>query len=168
MLKSENIFLRKVQLTDVDFILSCENNTENWEISGTTKPFTKTEISQFVNGNHNIIENEQIRYVICLNENKIPIGTIDLFELDIKSKTIGVGVLIANKEQRQKGYASEALKLISDYCRNELNIVTIFCNIFKENKSSIRLFEKNGYQFIDERILFEKPVNYYELKLVAP
>ena len=91
-----------------------------------------------------------------------------MFELNKQTKSVGIGALVAEKAYRNKGSASESLRLIIAYCRNELNIVTIFCNIFKENKSSIRLFEKNGYQFIDERILFEKPVNYYELKLVAP
>ena len=165
MLKSQNIFLRKLESTDVDLILDWENNIENWEVSGTVKPFTKEEIEQFVNGNHDIFENKQIRYVICLVANNKAIGTVDLFEFDPQNKTVGVGVLIAETENRRTGYASDSLNLICDYCSNELNVVTIFCNILKDNIASIRLFEKNGFQFVEERILFKKPINYYELKL---
>ena len=165
MLKSDRVFLRKLQETDVDFIFEWENNIDFWKVSGTTKPFTKQEISEFVAGEHNILENKQIRYVICLIENNKAIGTIDLFEYNKSKQLAGVGILIADKLYRQKGYADEALKLIANYCSNELNIVTIFCNIFKDNIHSIRLFEKNGFQLVDERILFDQPVNYYELKL---
>ena len=162
MLKSENIFLRLLQPTDVDVILKWENNPENWNISGTVNPFTREEIFNFVNANHDIEKNEQIRYVICLKSTKEPVGTIDLFEYNSQDNIVGIGVLIANEEHRKKGFAKEALNLIIAYCRNELHIVTIFCNIVKKNKASIRLFEGCEFQFIDERILFENEVNYYE------
>jgi diamine N-acetyltransferase len=161
VLKSQNIFLRELQSTDVDFILECENNSENWEVSGTTEPFSREEIVEFVDAEHDIYLNEQIRYVICINDSKRPIGTVDLFEFDEQEKSVGLGILIADKTNRQKGFASESLNLISDYCRNELNIVNLFCNIQKNNTASIRLFEKNGFQFVEETELFEKPINYY-------
>jgi diamine N-acetyltransferase len=165
VLKSKRIFLRKLQETDIDFILKWENDIEFWKVSGTIKPYTKKEISEFVTGQHDILENKQIRYVICLEENNSAIGTVDLFEYNKQNKLVGVGILIAEKAYRQKGYADEALNLISSYCSNELNIVTIFCNISSDNIQSIRLFEKNGFHLVDERILFDQSVNYYELKL---
>ena len=117
LLKSQNIYLRKLQSIDIDLILKWENDIENWEVTGTTKSFTKEEITKFVNGNHDLSLNEQIRYVICLNSNNKAVGTIDLFEYDVQNKTIGVGVLIAETKDRKKGYASEAVNIISDYCR---------------------------------------------------
>lgn len=164
MLISENIFLRKLQPGDADSMFKWENDRENWKVSGTTKPFTKKEINAFVNTDCDINRHQQIRYVICLNLTQQAIGTIDLFEFDTQQKKIGVGVLIAESGNRKKGYAKEALTLIMDYCRNELEIVTIFCNILKDNVISIRLFEKCGFQFIGERTLFNNEVNYYELK----
>lgn len=163
MLIGNHIFLRAIQPSDVDFILALENNSENWEVSGTTTSFTREEITTFVNTEHNIYKNYQYRFIICLSTNNQPIGTIDLFEFDEQQNQVGIGILIAKKEDRNKGYASEALRLVVNYCVTELKIVQLFCNIFKENKNSIRLFEKNGFQFIGERELFGRSVNYYEL-----
>lgn len=165
MLVGEHIFLRKLLLSDVGVILKWENNPENWKISGTTKAFTALEIETFVSQPQDLKVNQQFRYVICLNDSKNPIGTLDLFEFDEQNKSVGIGVLIAEKVHRNKGCASEALALVIKYCRNELNLVNLFCNIQKDNATSIRLFEKNGFQFIQEKELFGKPVNYYELKL---
>jgi len=164
VINGAHIFLRELQATDVDFIYKWENDTENWKVSGTTKPFTKDEIETFVNTQQDLTLNEQIRYVICLKDSETPIGTIDLFEFDALQKTIGIGILIGEKSYRNKGCASETLNLIIDYCRNELSLVNVFCNIQKENTTSIRLFEKCGFQFIEERVLFDNKVNYYELK----
>jgi len=162
-MNGSHIFLRELQPVDVDIIYKWENDTDNWSVSGTTKPFTKDEIEIFVNAQQNLALNEQIRYVICLKNSKTAIGTIDLFEFDGHQKTVGVGILIGDELYRNKRYASEALNLIVAYCRNELNLVNLFCNIQKENTTSIRLFEKCGFQFIEERVLFENKVNYYEL-----
>ena len=131
MLKSSTIFLRTLQSNDVDNILKWENNPKNWQVSGTTRDFTEEEIEVFVNSEHDLEVNQQIRYVICLNSTKEAIGTLDLFEHDAQSKTVGIGILIANQENRKRGYASETLNLIIDYCRNELKLVNLFCNIIK-------------------------------------
>jgi len=165
VINGSHIFLREIQATDVDVMLKWENDRENWNISGTSKPFTRGDIETFVNGHQNLAFNDQIRYVICLKDSRTPIGTIDLFEFDGQKKSVGIGILIAENAFRKKGFATEALNLVTDYCRNELNLVNLFCNIQKENTSSIRLFEKCGFQFIEERVLFANKVNYYELKL---
>ena len=88
-----------------------------------------------------------------------------MFEFDEQQSRVGVGVLIGDLAQRNKGYATQSLKLLMDYCRHTLKVKCVFCHIFKENTSSIRLFEKSGFQFVEERELFEKSVNYYELSL---
>jgi len=164
LLKAEHIFLRKLQVSDVDYIYEWENNPANWEVSNTQQSFTKEEITVFVSGNQDIFIHHQLRFIIALNSNEQPIGCIDLFEFDDKNKQVGIGVLMANNQYRNKGYATEALRLLINYCRNELKIVHAFCNIFKENTTSIRLFEKCGFQFVEERFLDGNKVNYYELK----
>jgi diamine N-acetyltransferase len=165
VLSGLNIFLRELQPTDVDVMFNWENNANNWKVSGTVQSFTKAEIETFVNTPQDLIQNEQIRYVIFLNNSQIPIGTVDLFEFDAAKKTVGIGVLIAEKAFRNKGFAQEGINLITNYCRNELKLVNVFCNIQKDNTTSIRLFEKCGFQYIEERVLFENKVNYYELDL---
>ncbi|MDG1476402.1 MAG: GNAT family N-acetyltransferase [Vicingaceae bacterium] len=167
MLSGSNIFLRELHSTDVDVMLKWENDQNNWKVSGTRKLFAKAEIEVFVNSKHDLIQDKQIRYVICLNDSGKPIGTIDLFEFDAAKKAVGIGVLIAETPFRNKGFATETLMLMVEFCRNELKLVNLFCNIQKDNSTSIRLFEKFGFQFIEERLLEEELVNYYELNLLS-
>jgi len=156
------VSLREIQSADVDELLKWENNPDNWQISDTVAPFSRKQIEDFVNQPQSLSDNKQQRFMVCLNNKAI--GCIDLFEYDFAASKAGVGILIAEEIERNKGYASKALNLLINKCRNELNIVYLFCNIYKDNKASIRLFEKCGFQFVDERKLDGKPVNYYELK----
>ncbi|MCL4856083.1 MAG: GNAT family N-acetyltransferase, partial [Flavobacteriales bacterium] len=107
-LVSEHIYLRKVIPSDASIIFAWENNPENWEVSNTEKCFTFKEIEAFVNQPQEINLYHQIRFIICLNKTDSPIGSIDLFDYE-EGKSVGVGVLIADKNDRNKGYAKEAL-----------------------------------------------------------
>lgn len=150
---------------DASVVLKWENDVDNWEVSETKEPFTFDEIIEFIQLPQDINLNQQLRLMICDNISKKPIGCIDLFEYE-QNKSVGVGVLTADKPDRNKGLATQSLELIIDYCRNELEIAYIFCNIFRNNKASIRLFENCGFKFIEERKLNQRQVNYYELKLI--
>ena len=148
MLIGRQVFLRKLNQTDVDLVLAWENDPKNWEVSGTTQPYTKTEIAALVDENQSVEINKQVRFLICLKQSETPIGTIDLFEFDAIKKSVGVGVLIAANAHRQKGFASAALELIIAYCKKELKLKVLFCNIQQHNKVSVRLFEKCGFIFL--------------------
>lgn len=161
MLKGRNIYLRALEITDVEFILSVENNKDNWEVSGTNKPYTEQQIQAYILAKQTLNTHCQERFVVCLNNNQ-SIGCIDLFEYDNTKTKAGIGIIITT-ENRGKGYAKEALKLLIEYCKKELYIKTLFCNIFKNNFTSINLFESCGFRYIEEKELYEKPVKYFEL-----
>ncbi len=159
MLDSSKIFLRKVKPSDAEIILKWENNLDYWGVSNTQEKFTKSDIENFVNQKQNIALNNQLRLMVGCDD--FAVGCVDLFEYDAAKQKAGVGILI-EKQYQNNGCASKALMLLADYCRNELSIVHLFCNIQPKNTVSIRLFEKSGFKFVHEAELYGKRVNYYE------
>lgn len=147
----KNIFLREVQLADLEVLLSWENDSENWKVSGTLKPFTVEEMLSFVTDSATLNETGQKRWMICLTESQETIGTIDLFNVDLIHGCAGVGILIAHKEMRQKGYATRALELLIELAKNELKLTNLSCSIQSDNGSSIQLFKKVGFKEIGIR-----------------
>ena len=145
MLKGQNIYLRKIEPNDAQLMLKWENNSENWAVSNTLVPFSEHLILQYVNSAQDIFETKQLRFIICVTDTDKPIGTIDLFEYDPLNQRAGLGVLIDEVSERNKGYANEALKLMIRYSWDRLNLHGLFCNIFESNEHSIKLFQKNGF-----------------------
>ncbi|MBW6481762.1 MAG: GNAT family N-acetyltransferase [Vicingaceae bacterium] len=164
MLANQKIFLREVILTDVPILLDWENDVENWEVSSTTAPFSKEEIVFFAASNQHIFTHSQMRFMICLEGNHKPIGCIDLFDYDAELKKAGVGILIGEKELRNKGFATQALNLLLQLSFNKFNLVTVFAEIDKNNSSSICLFEKCNFKFVKDNFRNEKIMRYYEIK----
>ena len=124
-----------------------ENNTDIWLISTTLAPFSKDEIIRYVKtANRDIFAMRQLRLMIETNDNQaVTIGSVDLFDFDPQHQRAGVGILIAADENRRKGYASEALKLLINYSFDVLLLKQLYCTIPADNESSIKLFESLGF-----------------------
>lgn len=144
MNNTNNISLRTLEPSDLDFLLNLENDTDNWFVSQTRVPFSKKILSDYIDSAQDIFLTKQIRFVICLNETKNPIGTIDLFDYDPINQRAGVGIILT-KKYRNKGYATEALNKVIAYCFKTLLLQNIYCNILTTNLKSIALFKNCGF-----------------------
>lgn len=146
MLKGSKIYLRALEPADLDFLYECENNTAIWNVTNTFIPFSKNTLQKYINSQQDIYADKQLRLVIVKNDSRIPVGFIDLFDFDAYHLRAGVGILISGEENKNKGYAGEAIEIISNYAKNTLGLVNLFCNILANNAASIKIFEANGFE----------------------
>ncbi|WP_439129568.1 GNAT family N-acetyltransferase [Polaribacter sp.] len=144
-LSGNKINLRALEPEDLDFLYQIENNESFWEVSHTQTPFSKFVLKQYLENAHlDIYEAKQVRFIIEENISKKAIGTIDVFDFNPQHKRAGIGVLI-HPDFQQKGYASEALYLLINYCFSSLNMHQLYANITSDNKKSIQLFTKHDF-----------------------
>jgi diamine N-acetyltransferase len=147
-LKGKHIYLRALELEDLDFIYAIENDETIWEISNTITPFSKYVITEYLaNAHKDIFEVKQLRLVIS-NSKHISIGMIELFDFDFKNKRAGVGIIVKAAEDRKKGYGSKALTLLTKYCKSQLDLHQLYCNISEENEASLRMFQNQGFEIV--------------------
>ena len=151
MWASKRIFLRQLQMADLPYLLQWENDPENWEVSDTTTPYTEAEMIDFIVEQNYFLSTGQLRLMICLQKKDLPIGAIDLFDIDPIQRSAGVGILIQEKKFRRKGYASEALITLRNFCINELKLEHLHCCIHTTNLASIQLFLNCGFKQISEK-----------------
>ena len=144
-LRGKEVYLRALELTDLDFLYELENDENIWSISNTLSPYSRFTLRKYIeNAHEDIFSAKQLRLAICNNNNEI-VGLIDMFDFNPIHKRAGLGVVIKNIEQRKKGYAFEALSLIASYAKKHLNMHQLYCNVSSDNKASISLFEKLGF-----------------------
>ena len=139
------ILLRPLEPEDVDLLYRWENDMELWELSNTRTPFSKYILNEYIQQSaKDIYENKQLRLIIE-NWERLPVGAIDLFDFEPYHMRAGVGILIHNKQDRNRGYASDALAALSDYAITSLGLKQLYANIGADNEISIRLFEHLGF-----------------------
>ncbi len=146
-LKGDNIYLRALEPEDLEFIYEVENDESIWQVSNTQTPYSRFLIRQYLeNAHQDIYEAKQLRLAICKNHDFDALGLIDLFEYDPKNNRAGVGILIANSNNRNLGMGTEVLKILIQYAFKKLNIHQLYANIDVDNSKSIALFTKFGFQ----------------------
>jgi diamine N-acetyltransferase len=155
-LTGELIQLRALEPHDLESLYKWENDPTIWSVSGTLAPFSKFTLEEYLQTVHqDIYTTKQLRLMLDLNyidettdelEGRRSIGCIDLFEFDPKNKKVGIGILIANRNDRGKGYATEALHLCTEYAFNVLDVHQVYANVRVDNESSLALFKKLNFE----------------------
>ncbi|MFM2207134.1 MAG: hypothetical protein RL213_1109 [Bacteroidota bacterium] len=155
LLTGELIRLRALEPTDLNRLYRWENDSSIWSVSGTMAPFSRYVLEEFVNQAHqDIYTNKQLRLMIDLKyisdaeepDEPKAVGCVDLFEFDPRNRKAGLGILIADRADRGKGYATEALHLVVEYSFQVLDLHQLYCNVRVDNESSIALFKKSGFE----------------------
>ncbi len=142
----DKIKLRAPEPEDLAILYKWENDPGIWQISNTLSPFSKYTLRKYIeNSGKSVFETGQLRFMIEIIKTGKTIGTIDLFDFDPFHLRAGVGVLIADTEERRKGYAEMSIRCLTDYCFNHLKLHQLYCNITDDNKPSISLFTKIGF-----------------------
>lgn len=146
ILKGNQIYLRAIEKKDLDFLYTIENDLDVWEISGTITPYSRDVLQRYLDNAHrDIYDVKQLRMVIS-NHDDEAIGLIDLFEFEPYHLRAGLGIIITNPDQRNKGIGAEAIRLVCNYAFDVLNLKQLYANILEDNLGSIHLFEKLGFE----------------------
>ena len=119
------------------------------------------EITKFLSGNKWFVSSERERrwveekilddraniyLAICENETGLMLGYLSINNIDLRNRTAEWGGLtIGSKEHQNKGYASEAAKMMLEYIFEELGINRCYVYCLAKHPYTIKLFEKLGF-----------------------
>jgi len=144
-IKNDIIQLRIAEPNDADLVYRWENDMEVWRDSETRVPYSMRQIESFLLNNNDLVSEKQLRIIIEDAKNNTAVGCIDIYDYDEFNSRAGIGVLI-DKKYRGKGYAKNAIKLLSDYCFNTLLLNQIYALVLASNLKSVLLFESLGFE----------------------
>ena len=83
--------------------------------------------------------------IVRLSDNKL-IGTIGLENISHLRRIATLGIFIGDKESRNKGYGTEAIRLILDFGFNYLNLNNIKLDLMEFNERALACYKKCGFK----------------------
>ena len=97
------------------------------------------------------VENGRLPFVLGaeLKETGELIGDAGVSEVEGKPDETEIGYCIGQK-YRGRGYASELLNAISGFAASRFGTKVIWGRVAHGNEASVKVLEKNGYQFVEE------------------
>ena len=143
------IELRKLKLTDKKFIAELLNNKNVWNnlTDRIPFPYKESDAEEFIK----LIERSRLNIAFAIIYNEKFVGTIGLIkQKDVRRKSAELGYWIGEPFWN-KGIATQAVQLITEYGFNKLDIFRIFASVYEYNVASMKVLKKNG--FVKEGIL---------------
>ncbi len=75
-----------------------------------------------------------------------PIGNCSLMKIDWRIRQAEFGIVIGAKQHWNKGYGTEALRLLLRHGFGTLNLNRVYLRVYENNPRAIRAYEKAGLQ----------------------
>ena len=145
VLQGSRVILRPLELKDLSFLYTIENDKSLWELSQTKTPFSKEILQKYlVTAQKDIKKIKQLRMVITSKTHE-SLGFIDLFDFDSQNNRAGVSIVLT-EVHRGKGFGKDALKELMDYSFKNLGLHQLYSNVLEDNTASVRLFESVGFE----------------------
>ena len=94
---------------------------------------------------------DNYQYAIVRKEDNVLLGNCGLQEINRLHQYAEVGIFIGDEECRGMGYGSEALKLLTDYAFDYLNINSLMLKVFAFNDRAVACYKKVGFKEIGRR-----------------
>ncbi len=92
------------------------------------------------------IDSNFLFYTIINNDSKKHIGNIKLGPINWIHRTSDIGILIGDKNSWGKGYATDAITMLTNFSFSDLNLHKITAGIYEENIGSLKAFLKSNFE----------------------
>lgn len=139
------IYLRALEPDDYQVTIKWRSDEEIQNMVGGAKYFVSSEKEkEWVRSA--IFDKERMVLGICLKENNKLIGTVNIQEFDWINRSCHVPILIGDKDEWSKGYATEARMMALKFAFYERGMNRVWATILDNNMPSVKMHEKCGYK----------------------
>lgn len=88
---------------------------------------------------------ESYSFAIEAKSDKNYLGGCGIDTINVKNHTATIGIFLG-KQHWRKGYGSDALSILINFCFEEVNLNKVKLNVFSYNKKAIQCYEKIGFK----------------------
>lgn len=139
-----------------DRIYLSPRNTEDYEIFA--EWLNDSQVADYIGRSGKITTNESEKEylenarnaeasfcIVDINNDKM-VGTVSIENIDHLNRCGTLGVFIGDKDYRDKGYGTEAIRLILEYGFKYLNLKNINLDLVAVNTRAYRCYQKCGFK----------------------
>lgn len=143
MITGNRVLIRGIEYEDLPQVYRWSNDQEIKELFDPIIEFLS--FDEFVDRfNKTGKSKEHMDFTIVETETKKPIGICTLKDIDYINKNSLCTLYIGDADSRDKGYGSEAMKLLLEFAFKDLNLKRVGLWVFDFNKMAIKCYKKCG------------------------
>ena len=144
-IKGREVILRAIEREDLPYYRENINDPEIEKmVGGWSFPVSSTAQENWYN---NIVnDNKNLRFSIVTKKSDIPLGMINLVDIDWKSGVAFTGVKLFKNAPKGVGIGFDSVMCLMRYAFDELRLNRLEGTILETNEPSMRLYKKCGWK----------------------
>jgi RimJ/RimL family protein N-acetyltransferase len=151
MIFGERIRFRGVEQADLETFVRWLNDPDVRRGIGLYLPFSSTDEQEWFEKMRQLPPNERVMAIESVEQDPHGqetwhlIGTCGFFNFDSRNASAEFGIMIGEKAYWDRGYGTEAVRLLVKHGFNTLNLNRIHLRVFETNPRATRAYEKAGF-----------------------
>jgi len=149
VIKSERCYLRKLSVNDdlTSYLYWMQTPSNNPFILSAALNYDLDKLKKFVNSCNS--RTDVNLFGIFTNKDSVHIGNIKFDEINLLNKSAMIGILIGDKNFREKGFAREAIIASVLWHKDNYDIETVRLGVDSKNLMALNLYLKLGFKIIE-------------------
>ena len=149
MLEGKNVRLVLLEHKHLDSIMDGWNNPELRRFLGGYIPATRAqEVEWIENVQRQVKERSAFSFAIENLSDSSFLGSTAVHSIEWVARSARLGIAVFDPENWGKGYGSEAMEMLIEFCWKHLNLRRLELGVHAFNERAIRAYEKLGFKLI--------------------
>jgi RimJ/RimL family protein N-acetyltransferase len=140
-----SVYLRAAERSDVPLFVMWMNDWRTSRTLSLVAPISEPMEEQWFERAVANQGKDGYHFTACLLDDDRPIGTIGLFDLDLRNGNAGLGISIGRAEDRGKGYGTDMLRALLAFGFGQLRLERIWLDVYDVNPRARRVYERVGF-----------------------
>jgi RimJ/RimL family protein N-acetyltransferase len=140
----DKVYLRPLERTDGPLFVQWLNHPDIQRTTMRARPLNLQDEEEYVDRVR--VSPSDVSLLIVAKVDDRPVGGLALHHIDWRSRHAAFGIIIGSAADWNKGYGSEATRLIVDHAFATLNLNRVWLHVLEYNEPGIHVYEKIGFQ----------------------
>lgn len=139
----DKIILRSITEDDTPNIIRWRNNPNVMKYFIIQQPLTAENHTKWLRTK--VASGEVAQFILYEKDSNRPVGSVYLRNINQLHEKAEYGIFIGEDDAREKGYGTEAAKLMVEYAFHTLNLHKVYLEVLAENERAQRSYSKVGF-----------------------
>lgn len=140
----DKVYLRPVELEDAAALQRWFNDPEVTQYVASVRPMTALAEREWIEGLGK--RADEVCLMIVARDGDLPVGTVGLHRVGGPNRSASLGIAIGEKGHWNRGLGTEAMRLMSAYGFDTLNLHRIELHVYAGNTRARHVYERVGFR----------------------
>ncbi|MCP1308417.1 GNAT family N-acetyltransferase [Paenibacillus tyrfis] len=145
ILEGKHIYLRPIEMDDLDDYYAYLSDPTTSRFTGTQKVFSRQTAASWIE-NISKPDGSRVDLMIVSQATDRLVGEVVLNDIDPVNRSANIRIAIAGQANQGKGYGTEAMLLMLHYAFGTLNLHRVELSVYAFNDRAIHVYEKLGFK----------------------